>query len=72
MEAIHWEQLGVGVAAIVGMIYIVRSMRGIFTEMLRFMYNHHSDITRALSAVADRLEHQEDAFDRLTDELQKK
>lgn len=70
MDGIKWDELGMGVAALIAMIYIVRTMKGIMSEVMKFLYNHMSTITVALTHVADRLETMGDKFDHLADTLE--
>ena len=50
-----WSQISVGVAAIIGLIYVVRSIRTMNSEVLTFFGNHMSTMTKALTDVASNL-----------------
>jgi hypothetical protein len=76
MNGIEWEQLTVGVAAILGLIIVANTMHRAMKDLLGFLYNHLSTVTAALERVADRLEglenkidDQHDALDRLGSDL---
>jgi hypothetical protein len=76
MNGIEWEQLTVGVAAILGLVIVANTMRRAMKDLLSFLYNHLSTVTAALERVADRLEglenkidDQHDALDRLGSDL---
>lgn len=70
MSAVAWDQLAVGVAAVVGLVYVARTMRRLIADVLEFLGNHLSrlqraqeGVVRALDGVADRLERLEERFD---------
>jgi hypothetical protein len=44
----NWAELSVGVAAVVGLVYVARTMRGIMSDVLLFMENHLSGVTKSL------------------------
>ncbi len=56
MGEIAWSDLTVGVAAIVGLIVVVRTIRALVREQMEFMYSHHAEITQALISTARSLE----------------
>jgi hypothetical protein len=63
VENFPWADVTVGVAAIGGLIYVARTLRGTVKEQLTFLYNHLSENTKAqvetarsLQAVAGALE----------------
>jgi hypothetical protein len=58
-----WDQLAVGVAAILGLVYVARTLRRTMRDVLGFLSNHMTshtealiDVRVALERVADRLE----------------
>lgn len=61
-SVVDWAQISVGVAAVIGMIAVVRSQRRILSDFLRFlgndMHEHQEallNVSVALEKVADRL-----------------
>jgi len=63
-----WSQLSVGVAAIVGLVYVARVMRGMQRDVLTFMENHLHNISSSLEAVAINLIGLNERVDRLHDD----
>lgn len=63
-----WSQLSVGVAAIVGLVYVARVMRGMQKDVLAFMNNHMSNISSSLEQVAVNLATLNERVDRLHDD----
>lgn len=68
---VDWAQISVGVAAVIGMITVVRSQRRMISDVLRFLSNdmHEyrealTDVCVALERVADRLERLESVVSR--------
>ncbi len=53
---INWEDISVGVAAILGLIYVTRTLRNIQDTTLKFLGNHLSTNTAAQQATADAME----------------
>ena len=60
---VAWDQLAVGVAAIVGLVYVARTLRASMRDTLSFLGNHLSrvsetldELTRASEHLADRIE----------------
>lgn len=56
LESLDWSQLSVGVAAIVGLVYVSRTMRRVLDSTLTFIGNHMSLTTQAQEATAEALE----------------
>ena len=46
---IRWDQIAVGVAAIVGLVYVARTLRGSMKDTLEFLANHLSGLSENLS-----------------------
>jgi len=76
---VDWSQLSIGVAAIVGLVYVARTMRGLVRETLErvgtiqkestvFMGNHMSNISSSLESVAVNLSTLNERVDRLHDD----
>lgn len=70
---VAWDQVAVGVAAVIGLIYVARTLRSSNKDVLSFLGNHmnrateaQQDSARAMQAVADRLERVEGAVDEHT------
>lgn len=70
MQGIQWQELTVGVAAIVGLVMVSVTMRRVVRDTLSFLGNHLSNITEAqnktavaLDRVCDRLEQVEEKID---------
>jgi hypothetical protein len=67
MEQIPWQEISVGVAAVLGLVYVAKTMRRVVRDTLEFLGNHLSGVTSAqsntvaaLEKVADRLERVEE------------
>ena len=63
-----WSQLTVGVAAIAGLVLVVRSLRGAQKELLDFLYNHLSENTKAQIATTRALQKLADTVENLAEE----
>lgn len=75
MGTVDWSQLGVGIAAILGLIYVSRTMKRVLETTLTFVGNHMSSVTaaqgntaEAISEVADVLTLLNERVDRLHDD----
>jgi len=55
MDPTQWAQLGVGVAACLALVYVVRSMQKLLGTVLAFVGNHMSSVTAAQEKVAEAL-----------------
>jgi hypothetical protein len=78
-DTVHWEDLGVGVAAILGMVYIARvlarvlkdTMSGVTerqTEMLQWFGNHLSNLSSSMESTAVSLQRMSDNIEVLHDD----
>lgn len=70
MTGIPWQELSVGVAAVVGLVMVAVTMRRVVKDTLSFLGNHLSSVTdaqtkvsAALDKVADRLERVEERIE---------
>ncbi len=66
-----WANLSVGVAAIVGLVYVARVMRGVMADVLTFFGNHMSSVTKAQAATAKALQRLADEVTHLREEVRK-
>lgn len=55
MDPTQWAQLGVGVAACLALVYVVRSMKQLLGVVLEFVGNHMSSVTAAQEKVAEAM-----------------
>lgn len=67
LAGIAWDQIAVGVAAILGLIYVARTLRCALRDTLVFLGNHLSSIAAALEATAINLQSLNERVDRLHD-----
>ncbi len=51
-----WDQLAVGVAAIVGLIYVARTLRKSNEDVLQFLGNHMTRNTEAQAKLVDAVQ----------------
>lgn len=65
MNGLAWDQLAVGVAAVLGLIYVSRTMRRLVRDVLQFLGNHLSGLQRAQESVVQALERVADRLERL-------
>lgn len=69
MNTIPWDQLAVGVAAIVGLVYVARTMRRAMRDVLEFLGNHLSGVVEAQARVATSLDRVADRLERVEDKV---
>ena len=55
MDPSQWAQLGVGVAACLALVYVVRTMKQLLGSVLTFVGNHMSSVTAAQRDTADAM-----------------
>jgi len=65
---IPWADLSVGVAVVVGLVLVVRYLGRMQAQVLQFMGNHLSLMTKALQDVATNLSSLNERVDRLHDD----
>ena len=63
MTPASWQDLGVGIAAIVANLFIVLAF-------LKFLTNHLSQLTRGMEKMVESVEHLRDRCERLENEVQ--
>lgn len=65
---LEWSQITVGVAAVLGLIYVARTLRNVVSDVLEFLGNHLSGVTESLRNLTVATERLAGDVDRLADE----